>query len=306
MGDGFQLGFRGSGARGDAGPDAVLPDVVADALLERQLGLVPEEFAALAAALAALAGPASTAELCGEDRARAAFRALGSGTPEDPAWASRTLPMDIPPAGRPRRRARAKHRAAASTRPPGRRGLSGRLGLVSGAAMALIAIAGGIVFAAGAFSPRVKDQVAAGPTSSAGPRVSAAAKPTLHGVASREPTPTAASGAVGTPQALCQAWLKDPWRPGSKDKDWDEADFDKLSALAGSSRNVLYYCWTQLPKDYWQSQPFAQYPPRPNSGRWDWTPPGVKAQWPPVSAGSDANGASQGASPPSTPGAYSR
>ena len=299
MGDGFQLGFQGSGALGDAGPDAVLPDAVADALLDRQLGLVPEEFAALADTLAALAGPASTAELSGEDRVLAAFRAIGSGTPEDPAMASRTL---IPSASRLRRRARAKHRAATSARPPGRRRLSGRAGLVSGVAVALVAIAGGIVFAAGAFSPRAKDQVTAEPTSSAGPRVSAAANPTLHGVASREPTPTptTASGAVDTPQAMCQAWLKNPWRPGSKA--WDEADFGKLSTLAGSPTSVLYYCSTQLPKDYWQSQPSAHYPPRSSSGRWDWTPPGVKAQWPPNSDGSGANGASQGTSPPSPPG----
>jgi hypothetical protein len=271
----------------------VLPDAVADALLGRQPGLVPEEFAALADTLAALAGPASTAELSGEDRVRAAFRALGSGTPEDPAMASRTL---IPPAGRPRRRARAKHRAAAPARPPGRGRLSGRIGVVSGAAVALIAIAGGIVLAAGPFSPRAKDHVTAEPASSTGPRLSAAANPTLHGVASREPTPTAASGAVSTPQAMCQAWLKDPWRPGSKD--WDEADFDKLSALAGSPKNVLYYCSTQLPKDYWQSQPPVHYPPRSSSGRWDWTPQGAKAQWPPSSDGS----ASQGTPPPPTPG----
>ena len=301
MGDGFQLGFQGSGARGDAGPDAVLPDAVADALLDRQADLVPEELAALADTLAALAGPASMAELSGEDRVRAAFRALGSGTPEDPATASRTLLMDIPPGSRPRRRARARHRAAASTRPPGRRGLAGRLRLVSGAAVALIVIAGGIAFATGAFSPRAREQVTAQPASSAGPRVSPAANPTLHGVASREPTPTAASGSAGTPQAMCQAWLKNPWRPGSKDKDWDEADFDKLSALAGSPRDVLYYCWTQLPKDYWQSQPPVHYPPRSSSGRWDWTPPGVKAQWPSASDGSNGSGAPQGASPPSPP-----
>jgi hypothetical protein len=263
----------------------MLPDAVSDGLLDRRLELVPDEFAALADTLAALAGPASAAELKGEGRARAAFRALGTGTPGDPGMASRTLPMDLRPASRPRR-ARAKHRAAAATRPPGRR-LSGRLGLVSGVAVALIAIAGGITFAAGVFSPQAKDHVTAEPTSSAGPPVSAAANPSLHGVASREPTQTAKSGTAGTPQAMCQAWLMDPWRPGAKD--WDEADFDKLSALAGSPKKVLYYCSTQLPQDYWQSQPPVHYPPRSSSGRWDWTPPGGRAQWPQNSAGSGAN-----------------
>jgi hypothetical protein len=290
MGDGFQLGFLGSGAHGEAGPDAVLPDAVADALLDRQPALVPEEFAALADVLAALAAPASTAERSGEERVRAAFRALGTGTPQDPAAASRTAATGIPRAGRPRRRARAKHRAAASARPPGRRRLGNRVGLASGAAVAIIAIAGGIVFAAGAFSPRAKYQVTAEPSSSPGPRVSAAAGPALHGVAaSREPAPTTASIVAGTAQAMCQAWLKDPWRPGSRN--WDEADFDKLSALAGGPRNVLYYCWTQLPKDYWQSQPPVNYPPRSSNGRWDWTPPGGKAQWPPVPGGPGAYGA---------------
>src|SRR5260370_233013 len=178
MGDGFQRRFWGSGSQGDPDPDFPLPEAVADALLDGQLALVPAEYRPLADAVAALSGPPSAAELTGEARARAAYRAFGSGALDDPGVQSHTLPLELAPAGRPRRSQRARHRSG-PTRPPGRRVMRGRLGLVSGVAAAVIVIAGGLAYATGGFTSHATSQNSAESSSSADPSKTASNGPRL-------------------------------------------------------------------------------------------------------------------------------
>jgi hypothetical protein len=272
MGDGFQRGLWGNGSHGDPGPDVALPAAAADALLDGRLALVPAEFRPLADTVAALCGPPSEAELRGEARARAAYRALGPAALHGPG--AHTLPLELRAASRPRRAGRsmrARHRTTVSTRPPGRRGMGGRLGLVSGVATAVIALAVGFAYAGGAFSSHVTSQGSAASPSSGHPSASVGGGAGVAGVSAAQAPkdrPTATSSApADASQALCEAWLQNPWRPGVKN--WDKEDFDKLSTLAGSPQMVLYYCWTKLPKDDWGS---SHYPARYSDGRWAWTP----------------------------------
>jgi hypothetical protein len=157
--------------------------------------------------------------------------------------------------------------------------MGGRLGLVSGVAAAIIAAAAGLAYAGGAFSAHVKNLSSAAPPSSAHPSASASGGGRVAGISAAhapkdKPAPTATAATsnapAATPQALCEAWLKNPWRPGVKN--WDDEDFAKLSALAGSPQMVLYYCSTKLPRDYWGSAPFFHYPQGYNNGHWAWTP----------------------------------
>jgi hypothetical protein len=299
MGDGFQRGLWGIGSYGDPDPDVSLPATTLDALLDGQLALVPAEFRSLADTVAALCGPPSAAELRGEPRARAAYRALGSAAHHGPG--ARTLPLELPDASRPRRAGRARHRSTGSTRPPGRPWTGARLGMVSGVAAAVIALTLGVAYAGGVFSANVKSQSSAAPPSSARPGASASGSANVAGVSATHapkdtPTPTATAATsgspAGTPLALCEAWLQNPWRPGAKN--WDNQDFDKLSALAGGPQMVLFYCWTNLPKSYWGS---VHYLPRYSDGHWAW-PPGGKLPLP-VNGNSqdglsDSGGNSQG------------
>ena len=94
--------------------------------------------------------------------------------------------------------------------------------------------------------------------------------------ATPSPSPAATGTASGeTPQALCEAWLKDPWRPGVKT--WDREDFDQLSTLAGSPQLVLFYCWTQLPMSYWRTVPLPHFPSHSDNGHWAWPAGGKPA-----------------------------
>jgi hypothetical protein len=272
MGEGFQRGLWDSGSHGDPDPGATLPPAVADALLNGQPWLVPAEFRLLTDTVAALAGPPSEAELRGEPRARAAYRARGM---------SRTLPLEIGslealPGGRRRRAPRARHRVPASARPPGRRVAGGRVGVVSGIAAAVIAVAGGIAFAAGVFPSHVKDPSPAAVRSSAGPNATTASNAGLNGQGTPVPkvtTPSAQAGATADgPRQWCEEWLKNPWRPG--DKEWDKADFDKLTAKAHGPQFVLWYCVKLLPAGYFGAKPGTGYPARYNNGPWWWVPGG--------------------------------
>jgi hypothetical protein len=279
--------MRGNGSHGDPGPDDLLPAAAADALLDGHLALASEELRSLADTVAALCGPPSEAELRGEARARAAYRAVRPGVLHDPGAPSHrhTLPLELRAASRHRRTGRsmrARHRSTGSARPhppSGRRGMGGRLGLVSGVAAAVIAAAAGFAYAGGAFSTHVKSLSSAAPPSSAHPSASASGSAGVAGISAAhapkdKPAPTATAAAsnapADTPQALCEAWLKNPWRPWVKN--WDDEDFDKLSTLAGSPQMVLFYCWTKLPRDYWGSAPGFHYPPGYSNGHWDWTP----------------------------------
>jgi len=189
--------------------------------------------------------------------------------------------------------------------------MRGRLGLVSGVAAAVIAVAGGLAYATGSFTGHVTSRSSAAASSSADPskpgnnvgglNTASPAVP-LHTTTARPAS--AGSSVTDTSQALCKAWLDNPWRPGAKD--WDEEDFDKLSGLAGSPQLVLFYCWTKLPPDYWGPKPAIRYPARYFGGRWAWTPPDGKAQGPGNSGSSGGNapfGASSTAAPSSTPAA---
>jgi hypothetical protein len=157
--------------------------------------------------------------------------------------------------------------------------MGGRLGLVSGVATAVIAAAVGLAYAGGAFSTHVKSPSSAAPPSSAYASASSGGGAGVAGISAThapkdKPTPTAtaatSNASADTPQALCEAWLKNPWRPGVKN--WDDEDFDKLSTLAGSPQMVLFYCWKKLPRDYWGPAPVFRYPPGYRNGHWAWTP----------------------------------
>ena len=279
MGDGFQRGLWGSGPYGDPDPDAALPEAVADALLDGKLALVPADYRPLTDAMAALCGPPSAAELSGEARARAAYRTLGSGMLDEPGVRSHTLPLDLTPAARPHRAGRARHRSSGPTRPPGRRVMGGRLGLVSGVAAAVIAVTGGFAYATGAFHGHLASRNSAQPSSTVSPSVAIGDGAGLKTASTPMPlhTTTAPATATGspptdTPRALCEAWLKNPWQPNAKD--WDEEDFDKLSALAHCPQWVLWYCAKILPGYQWGAKPDVHYPARYSTGRWWWTPDG--------------------------------
>lgn len=282
MGDGFLRGAGGDGSHGDPGPDVLLPAATAEDLLNGHLLLVPEEFRPLMDTVTALCGPPSAAELRGEAQARAAFRALRSGTLDDQGVSSHTLPLELREANgssRSRRSARARHRSTQSTRPRSRRGTGGRLGLVSSVAVVVIAAVAGFAYAGGAFSAHVKTVNVAESPSGVRPSHSASQSAGVAGV-SASPTPTdqlsptegagVSNASADTGQALCRAWLQNPWQPHVKN--WDDDDFDKLSTLAGSPQLVLFYCWKILPRDYWGTGPAFHYPQRYSNGHWAWVP----------------------------------
>lgn len=275
--------------------------MTAEDLLNGHLLLVPEEFRPLADSVTALCGPPSAAELRGEAQARAAFRTLRSGALDDPGVSSRTLPLELRAANgspRGRRSARARHRSTGSARPPSRRGAAGRLGLVSGVAAVVIAATVGFAYAGGVFSAHVKAHNAAAPPTSARPSDSASGSAGVAGVSASQapaakPTPTGTAGAsnssADTGQALCRAWLENPWRPGVKN--WDADDFNELSTLARGPQMVLFYCWTKLPRDYWGPGPALHYPPGYSNGRWDWIP----GNRPPAPGNGNSQGGDSGA-----------
>lgn len=274
--------------------------MTAEDLLNGHLLLVPEEFRPLADTVAALCGPPSAVELREEARARAAFRALRSGTLGDPGVSSHPLPLELRAANgssRSRRSARARHRSTGSTRPPSRRGAGARLGLVSGVAAVVIAAVVGFAYAGGVFSAHVKTVNVAASPSGVRPSAPASGGAGGAGVAgvsasptpANQPTPTVAAGvsnasAADTDQALCRAWLKNPWWPGVKN--WDHEDFNKLSAIAGGPQMVLLYCWKKLPRDYWGTGPALHYPPGYGNGHW--------ASVPDIKPPAPGNGPSQG------------
>jgi hypothetical protein len=282
MGEGFLRGAWGDGSHGDPGPDVLLPAVTAEDLLNGHLLLVPGEFRPLADTVTALGGPPSAAELRGEAQARAAFRALRSGTLDEPGVSSHTLPLALRAANgssRGRRTARARHRSTESTRPRSRREAGGRLGLVSGVAAVVIAAVVGLAYAGGVFSARVNTVNVAEPPSGVRPSDSASQSAGVAGVSASptpagQPTPTGAAGASNASadmgQALCRAWLQNPWQPGVKN--WDDDDFNKLSTLAHGPQMVLMYCWKILPRDYWGAGPALHYPQRYSNGHWAWVP----------------------------------
>jgi hypothetical protein len=156
----------------------------------------------------------------------------------------------------------------------------------------VIAIAVGVAYAGGAFSIHGKSPGSAASPSSTHPSPSASGGADVAGISATHapkatPKPTPVGGdsvAAETPQALCEAWLKDPWRPGVKN--WDDEDFDKLSTLAGGPQMVLFYCWKNLPRGFWGSWPFFRFPPRYSNGHWDWTP----GNQPPASGDGNSQG----------------
>jgi hypothetical protein len=296
MGDGFPRGAWGDGAHGDPGPEVLLPAVTAEDLLNGHLLLVPEEFRPLADTVAALGGPPSAVELREEAQARAAFRALRSGTLDDPGMSSHTLPLELRAANgssRSRRSARARHRSTGSTRPPSRRGAGARLGFVSGVTAVVIAAVVGFAYAGGVFSAHVKTVNVAASPSGVRPSDSASGSAGVAGVSASptpadQPTPTVDVGvgnaSADRDQALCRAWLKNPWWPGVKN--WDHEDFNTLSAIAGGPQMVLFYCWKKLPRDYGGTGPALHYPPGYGNGHW--------ASMPDIKPPAPGNGPAQG------------
>jgi hypothetical protein len=127
-------------------------------------------------------------------------------------------------------------------------------------------------------------------------RHSAPASPAVGAGSSQAPLGTATpvwsppSSATASPSqyaAECQAYFKNPWKPGAQSGDksggqsWDQADFGKLSAAAGGPQYVLVFCVKYLP-------PNAGHGKKPGDG-YPSRYPGGKFVMPPA----DSNGQGQ-------------
>jgi hypothetical protein len=306
MSDSFPTGSWAAGSPGDPELDAVLPAGIAESMLDGQAGTVPTELRPLGEALAALRAVPSATEFRGEAAALAAFRsmhglmAFGPARTEWTAGPASTVPLEILPDTaadvadrRPRRskhaaprRARLVRRAPAVRRPPARLSAGRRLGLATAAAAALVVIMGIVAYSGhlpepiqgaahvviGAPSPSTPHHATTRPTAPAtgvGRLSGSSATPAAR------PTPTAAlsgSAATTNPRQWCQAYFKNPWRPGSRS--WDMADFAKLAKAAGGSRWVLRYCFPYLTGLPWSGGHDTHVPNGFDGGSWAWTPTG--------------------------------
>jgi hypothetical protein len=266
MRDSFPRGLPGAGSQGDPRLDALLTEEVGELLLDgwpRSAALSPE-LRPLREAVDALRVAPSAAELGGEPQAMAAFRDLyaadAAGSSGGLAHTLR-LPMPQDPGGqRPRR---AKHRAQRRTRPAGRGGRPRpslrRRALGTAAAVVIVAIIGIFAYAGTQPGPIQNSAHAAfgapavKTTAPSAPRVevtgavrASASSPAISGAKQHRPAITSAPGPTSDapadgPRDECQAYFKNPWKPGSTS--WDKSDFEKLSKVApGGAAWVLWYC----------------------------------------------------------------
>lgn len=260
MSDRFSPGHRGPGSHGDPDPGGLLPEAVAEAILDGQPldgRVLREPLAAevwpLMETMGALRAAPTAAEFRGQAAAMAAFREVsGIAGPEELAH---TLQLEVPHLGAGRRAARARHRAPARRRPAGRPSAKRRLGLAAAGAAALVAILGIFSYSGylpGPFqgdsrmatsspgaqrsSPAPASRSATGPGGLAGSSATPAPAPTPT------PAPTPAAGSQSQAARLCQAYFADPWR--------DLNDFMKLSKAAGGPMKVYNYC-----RPYLQDEP---------------------------------------------------
>jgi hypothetical protein len=284
MGAGFPLGHRGLGPLGDPDPDSLLPEAIAEAILDdRPLdgrvlrGPLPAEIRPLVETVGALRAAPTAAELRGHAQAMAAFREVSGSSGS--AGLARTLQLEVPHHRADRRARRARHRAPGRTRPVGHQ-TAKRLALTVAGAAALFVILGLIAYsgylpgpfqraahvatggsAAKRSSSAAPSRLATGPGGLAGSSATPAASPTP----SSTPTPTTKPSAAGrTAAKLCQAYFSDPLR--------DMIDFRKLSMAAGGPLNVLRYC-----------QPYLSY------GQIHWPPGTSDPQGSGYGDGSDSN-----------------
>jgi hypothetical protein len=275
-----------SGSPGDPELDALLPGV-AESMLDGEAGAVPTELRPLGETLAALRAAPSAAEFRGEEAVLAAFRSmrdLAASQLDSADWTAgpaHTLPLEIPPGTADRRPRRARHAASGRTRPvrrpPARPSTGRRFGLATTAAAVLVVVMG--IFAYSGHLPGPIQSAAhvvigaptaqhrATPRPSAHPtgvgRLSGSATPAARGTATATPSGSAAAAGPGQ---WCQAYFKNPWRPGSTS--WDKSDFEKLGKAAGGPRWVLRYCVKYLTGSLRPGGQGSHFPNGYSGGSW--------------------------------------
>jgi hypothetical protein len=296
MRDSFPPGFWAAGSPGDPEPDGLLPAGIAESLLDGRPGVVPTDLRPLGEALAALRAAPSATEFRGEEAALAAFRSIHGFATAGPAH---TVPLEIPPGMLDHRPLRARHAAprrarGRARRPPARPSAGRRLGLASAAAAALVVIMGIVAYSGHLPEPiqsaahvvigapsaqRHANTRPATPATGAGnlsgsPSTPAAAWPTASATTAA-PSGSASATTAGPMQGsrqLCQAYFKNPWRPGSTS--WDMSDFTKLAKAAGGPRWVLKYCLPYLRGEPWSGGHGFRFPTGFDGGSWAWPPNG--------------------------------
>jgi hypothetical protein len=204
-----------------------------------------------------------------------------------------TLRLQIPREAAGHRPRRAKHRSRPeghrAARPAGRAGSVVRRprALGTAAAVTLLVLIGVFAYAGSlpgpiqnaahvAFgAPPVKATSASPPSVEVTGSARASASP-MTGAREIRPSGTSApgpttSGAPDGPKQWCQAYLSNPWKPGSTS--WDKSAFAKLSKAApGGARWVLWYCskYVNLGHEL-SAMPFF-FPATFPGGSWAWTP----------------------------------
>ncbi len=294
MRDSIPFGSWASGPPGDPELDAMLPGAIAESMLSGgQAGTMPTELRPLGETLAALRAAPSTAEFRGEQAVLAAFRSVsGAARVEWSGGVAHTLPLEIPLGARGRRPRRARHaargRARLSHRSPTRSSAGRRLALGTAAAVALVVIMGVIAYSGhlpepiqsaaheviGA--PKAGHQATARrntPVTGGGSLNGSSATPAAHAKPTAVPSGDASAPAPKAgPKQWCEAYFKNPWRPGSTS--WDKSDFIKLSRAANGPWWVLRYCAPYLNGPSWLGDHGFRLPAGYDGGPWAWTPSG--------------------------------
>jgi hypothetical protein len=232
-----------------------------DALLSGETVDIPLTLRQVADALVALRAAPTTAELSGEANimaefsAVAEFRALGLSEAARAGGEAHTLVLPAVPGGDvpPRRGARHRVRRAAQ-RPPGRRPVSRRAGVVLGGAAAALVVATAALAASlhGPSHPSHPSAVQSSTSHSAtGSGVSASEA--ANSAATEHPSHPASSRAAGPgvsvppskskPAKMCRAYFDFLRHPGPKSKLADEVTlYWQLVQLAGGPDKVLGFC----------------------------------------------------------------
>ena len=287
MRDNFPTGPWATGSPGDPEPDAVLPAGMAEFMLDGRAGAVTTELRPLAEALAALRAAPSLSEFRGEDAVLAAFRSMHGLSGPAPTRPLEAIPGTAGHRLRPRARRRARHAApSAPRRSPARPSAGRRLGLATATAAAFVLIMGVVAYSGylpGPVQSAAHVVIGAPPAphhTTVRPTVSATGGAGLSGsgapaVEHPTATPTPSRAATATapaqgPRQRCQAYFKNPWRPGSRS--WDKTDFTKLAKAAGGPQWVLRYCFTYLKGQPWWGSPGFRFPNGFDGGVWAWTP----------------------------------
>jgi hypothetical protein len=301
MRDNFPPGSWAAGSPGDPELDGLLPAGIAESMLDGRAVAVPTDLRPLGEALAALRAAPSATEFRGEEAALAAFRSIRGLAASGPARAqwtagpASTVPLEIPPGmGDPRSR-QARHAAPRRSR-SARRPSAGRpLGLATAAAAVLVLIMGVFAYSGNLpepiqsaahvviGAPSAQQQATTRPTapatgggsvngSSATPAATRPAATATTTAPSGSSTSAAPTGPRQGPKQWCQAYFKDPWRPGSTS--WDMSDFTKLAKAARGPRWVLKYCLRYLTGQPWSGGHGFRFPTGFEGGSWAWPPSG--------------------------------